>query len=265
MNLIIVGNGFDINHGLQTAYLDFKNFIKDKKNDLFTIDVLDTLYDLGEDWCDFEEGLGRIKETEKANQTIKILGNMGITAITDILQKHFQEWVHSLCLVAPNKYRFNKNDLFFSFNYTHTLENVYNVPINNIKYIHGCVADGLFGFGQKIKYGHSIGKSSSDPNRQALLTETEKNVREIIKQNESYFGNLKNVETIKIFGHSYSDIDFPYFERIDECVKGVKWEFGEFKPKDIQGAKFYMERLGIDQSRGRILPSEELFEKTSTK
>ena len=31
MNLIIVGNGFDINHGLQTAFLDFKNFIKDKK------------------------------------------------------------------------------------------------------------------------------------------------------------------------------------------------------------------------------------------
>lgn len=262
MNLIIVGNGFDINHGLQTAYLDFKNYIKDKKNDLFTIDVLDTLYDLGEDWCDFEEGLGRIKETEKANQTIKILGNMGITAITDILQKHFQEWVHSLCLVAPNKYRFNKNDLFFSFNYTHTLKSVYNVPINNIKHIHGCVADKLFGFGQKIKYGHRIGISSCDPNRQALLTETEKNVCEIIKQNESYFRGLKNVETIKIFGHSYSDIDFPYFKKINGCVKEAKWEFGWFKNKDIQRAKSYMERLGIDQTRGKILNNDKLFERS---
>ena len=148
-----------------------------------------------------------------------------------------------------------------SFNYTHTLENIYNVPMNNIKYIHGCVADKLYSFGQKIKYGHRIGISSCDPNRQTLLTETAKNVREIIEQNESYFSGLNNVETIKIFGHSYSDIDFPYFETINYYAKEAKWEFGWHKCKDIQAAETYMKRLGIDHSQGKVLPNDNLFEK----
>ena len=97
MNLIIIGNGFDLNHRLKTAYSDFRDFIKDIKNDLLTIEVLDSLYNLGDEWCEFEEGLGLIKETPEANKTISLLGVMGIKAFTEKLHDYFRDWVASIC------------------------------------------------------------------------------------------------------------------------------------------------------------------------
>ena len=69
--------------------------------------------------------------------------------------------------MAHNKYRFNKNDLFFSFNYTHTLENVYNVPMNNIKHITRSLVDK-----KETKHFFFLTESLSDLGLKTLIRQT---------------------------------------------------------------------------------------------
>ena len=60
--------------------------------------------------------------------------------------------------------KIEQNDsVFFTFNYTKTLENLYNIPSSNIIHIHGCVEDNedfILGHGKSYE---DIAKMNSGP------------------------------------------------------------------------------------------------------
>ena len=53
--LYIVGNGFDIHHGVKSRYSDFKDYVQANGSDLY--DTLEKYFNTDELWSDFEETL----------------------------------------------------------------------------------------------------------------------------------------------------------------------------------------------------------------
>ena len=243
MNLVIIGNGFDLAHGLKTRYADFHNYLE--KTDLDCIDRLDLLFTFGEQWCDFENGLGHLKESA-AQLVLKSYPGI-YTTIKDEIQRAFASWVISLEEKnnATKKYELSKVDEYLSFNYTHTLHRSYDIDEDNIHYIHGCVGLGCV--------GNSI--------TQSLLDATVKDVDGIIARNKDYFNSLsdKNIYTIKVFGHSYSDIDFPYFQEIHNQLPNAKWMFGCYDKSDQTKAFEYIYNLQLKESERKIMDSKDMF------
>lgn len=269
MNLIILGNGFDIAHGLITRYSDFRSFLvacgqKESQADSKSyklVEILDDLFDFGENWQDFEIGLGRVKA-----DGLSALLSYGLNGIEDTiagdLQSAFAKWVISISAgKATPIFKLDYDDKYFMFNYTHTLEEIYGVSDNRIKYIHGCAGVGCY-ISEVIRFGHE--RKTGNKNEQLLLDATIKDVKRIIGENVDYFNDLKNcgIDTIKIMGVSYSDVDFPYFQEIRKKLPNAKWEFGYHTEDDRNRANEYLRKLNLN-ANAEIKPSNSMFERVS--
>lgn len=72
MNLFIIGNGFDAAHGLETSYVDFRNYLETTKWDFLTKFeepygyVPESRREIVEEllWKEFETNLSNINEDE---------------------------------------------------------------------------------------------------------------------------------------------------------------------------------------------------------
>ncbi|MFT0214074.1 AbiH family protein, partial [Pseudomonas sp. F1_0610] len=149
------------------------------------------------------------------------------------------------------------NSLYLNFNYTDTLESYYGVNSESINYIHGNINNE--DNDTEIVLGHAVNLDSVDeldmkkPDNLSLAEEEEweswkndqydfsvelgkevvrsyfnktfKNTKKIIDENKNFFLSLKEVTEIVIVGHSLSDVDLPYIEKIKQCVDlDAKWK-----------------------------------------
>lgn len=154
--LYIIGNGFDIYHGIHSKYSDFREYVSSENSELF--DLLEKYFPLDEKWSDFEEVLAELDVDYFKENSRKYLVPYGAEDWSDSNHHDYQnyieeclellsinlkeilnEWVVNLTI--PNfstkkKLNLITNSLFLNFNYTKTLENVYKINENNIKYIH---------------------------------------------------------------------------------------------------------------------------------
>ena len=58
MKLFIVGNGFDLGHGIPCEYSDFRNYLLENRGDI--LEIMEKYYYLGQDsnlWSHFETSL----------------------------------------------------------------------------------------------------------------------------------------------------------------------------------------------------------------
>ena len=149
-NLIILGNGFDLAHGLQTKYSDFRDYIWNNNREFY--EQL-TKYIFEDDlWNDFENALGSFDDGEIKEMSKAAYLNYDDNyynydrAISDELEfstkisEYLLEWVKSIDIKtkpAVSRKIINNDNIFINFNYTDTLEKVYDIVNNNILYIHG--------------------------------------------------------------------------------------------------------------------------------
>ena len=169
MKLFIIGNGFDIGHGLPTGYWDFRTFL-----DLVYPEFLRSFeehYDIYPGmsaeakkktlWSRFESNLANIDEDTiiEIGTSIELDLESGDVGIEDTLYSYFtdeyqyieklagylKQWVRSIkirdCLPRTSLIDKNNRDLFLTFNYTAVLENVYGITPGNIVHIHGSLRD----------------------------------------------------------------------------------------------------------------------------
>lgn len=173
--LVVIGNGFDLAHGLHTKYSDFMEYLcsYEKKpnmiDDRFSVSTQDQerhrfyeairKYIPEQDlWSSFEEALGFLncKQVQddnscyfldygddnwhdSANHDFQYMISEDLSFATNI-SRYFSEWIlHINTSVQPilSSSVLNGNCLFLNFNYTDTLEKVYSIPASNILYIHG--------------------------------------------------------------------------------------------------------------------------------
>ncbi|WP_263065597.1 bacteriophage abortive infection AbiH family protein [Dickeya dadantii] len=151
--LYIIGNGFDLWHGLKTSYTHFYDFAREKLEEVSEF----YSFDLNDDvpWNDFENTLGTFNwhEFYTTNNNIDVDAEdfrpsfvYGLEdELTEQAEQHvesirecFQEWVESIDIsMAEKKLPFPKSAQFITFNYTSTLEYTYCINDQKVLHIHG--------------------------------------------------------------------------------------------------------------------------------
>lgn len=261
--LHIIGNGFDLAHDIDSKYSDFKKYAwRHASHKSYYLGVLESCYpekDIKSGelmlWSDLEHALGNLDFQQAfviGTEDIKLDDGHGLLyqaqmedateymllSMFGVFHELFEAWVHSINLSsAPlaNILHFDSNGLFLSFNYTETLESIYNIPGCNIRYLHG-----RRNTNDKLIVGHcnNIDGDSYLPKDPAIceyqayrsiadvVNDERKNVTDIILKNDDFWQQLSNIDKVVIYGHSLSDVDRPYFKQIASNINPAsEWYF----------------------------------------
>jgi len=294
MKLFVIGNGFDIGHGIRCKYSHFQEYLDDNREDI--LEIMGKFYYTGEDselWSDFETSLERDIDYDSLSEIVgenspnfasddfrdgdwydaQIYIEQECDELLENIRSGFEEWITSLEISQiKKKYALNDSDRYITFNYTDVLEKIYNITLSNILHMHNKVGEELiFGHGKNLEdfnvkkalYGDENAFLSYDEDGNiessavgheqfaenavcAFYNKMRKPTEQILNNHIDFFNNLSNVEEIVVLGHSYNEIDLPYFKKIAESTNtNSKWILLYFTDKDKMAAEKVMDRLGV--------------------
>ena len=173
--LYVIGNGFDLHHGLKTSYYDFSQYLRENDNDLYETLENYISYPQSDNnlWLRFEENLANLDAEEILSENSDYLPNIAsdefrardLHTFPDVMQQNFERLTVDLLQNFKNfilnvefknsiyerKITLDKNSKFLNFNYTDTLERVYGIESKHITYIHNSVNNS-----EGIILGHGI-------------------------------------------------------------------------------------------------------------
>lgn len=278
--LVIVGNGFDVNHGLPSRYSNYKAWLRNHDKQLY--DFLERYIDVkGDWWNDFERSLSEInvpkliKETPlENNQTVPGMPPSfyepacgHLDSIRDKIARSFTEWINSMVSIQISKaVDLPQASLYISFNYTDTLERVYGINENRILYIHGKASrrDNLiYGHGKnqfllehdvKQKYGlyesEDFYKAGTYGNSEYQLTHHlaywEKNpYTQLAKYSDVLLLAVRSFETVHVFGLSFSEVDFPYIQWMVMHNPNLHWKVSWHSDEDMTRISETLKALNV--------------------
>lgn len=258
--LYIIGNGFDLAHGLPTRYCDFREWlIKNKHQDV--VEKLESYYPLEENkdykWSNFEDALGKpwIEDIYNDNKDNCINPEDSdnikefCSEITSSIEERFgsetqqipnllTEWIKTankkLATTTPiNIPLFETNGYYLNFNYTTTLENLYHIDRESILHIHGhCIDDKqvIVGFKEVVALGNETFPDTTYEDDavaqiKRIAESLKKPIEELINNNKNFFERLTLVDKVVVYGHSLNDIDFEYFKQVHHFVGNAPWFF----------------------------------------
>lgn len=284
--LYIVGNGFDLWHGLPTSYDQFNEFAEEALSEIenyYSFDL--SRHGL---WCDFESSLGRYdwKAFYDEHNHIDVASDSFRPSFiycleddlaqqtdqhVDSIRECFQEWVSEIDVTsAVRKMEFAVNAKFLTFNYTSTLEIVYSCPDEQILHIHGkseAFDQLIFGHGDTMKeeaefdeYGESTRTPFSDAEGAAKYPffALRKPVEEVLKTHECFFESLEHVNEIVVIGHSLNKIDLPYFKKVAERVPAAYWTVCFFTAKEEVHHVQALVECGVPETQIRLCSYSDL-------
>lgn len=183
VTLNVIGNGFDLMHGVESSYYNFRDSLG-KNNSLRF--ALETYLNVEDVWADFEDALAHINsgamfevidmwlddfnaydpDAQAADFFAAVDTATGPSqTITNDLPRRFRMWVESL-KVLDMTYRplngvvCNSNTL--NFNYTEFIEELYGVEKENVCYIHGYRRKAKYHRKDKLILGHVPGAGDDD-------------------------------------------------------------------------------------------------------
>lgn len=249
--LYVIGNGFDLWHGLPTSYGQFYEFAKE------TLDEISNYYSLdvtkSGPWCDFENSLADFNWYEffDAHNHIDVDSESFrpsfVCCLEDDLEHQadlhvetirdcFRDWVDGIDVsVAERRMFFTQDSKFITFNYTSTLESIYGIDDDNVFHIHGRADkcdELIFGHGEAMEEEPELDESG-DSNR-TMFSDAEgaakypfyalqKPVDKVLESNENFFNSLEHIDEIFVIGHSLNKIDLPYFIKLAERAPSAEW------------------------------------------
>lgn len=283
--LYIIGNGFDLHHGIKCRYADFKKYCEGQDEEMAK--HLEMFHENPEKlWSDFEAEMGNI-DADKLLEWARLLDsewNTGwkghyrfvdeVSEGVDYLRTltlSFRDWVLSLKLedVKPMLKLEKQDSLFLNFNYTKTLEEIYHIRRNQIWYIHG-VAEGDFA---NLVVGHNLSErevwkkfsSNNELEDEArkeimeLVTGWRKPTEQIIARNENFFQSLDGVKEVMALGHSMASVDMPYFQEVkDNTSPDTTWGISVFDERDYQRKTEAVEELELRKDNVRFFHLEDI-------
>lgn len=277
-NIVIVGNGFDVNHGLPSSYAHFKKWLRVNDKDLF--DFLDKYIDVsGEWWNDFERSLSEInvpqliRDTPLKKSKTSIVGlppsfshpaSWRLDSVREAISLKFTEWVKTLDGVKiEKKIELPEACLYISFNYTDTLERVYGIEMNRIVYIHGKASRGdelIYGHGKnQFVLENDIMKKyhlhrSNDFFTAGTYGDSESELTTHISywqkyiQIGSYYDVLRSAvigaNKVYVYGLSFSEVDYPYLQWMVVKNRNLKWRVSWHSENDKKSISDTLRTLG---------------------
>lgn len=164
--LYVIGNGFDLHHGIQSSYWNYMKWLESNYPQLYK-EIEHTFRGATEEswWADFENGLGHVDWFYNVNSgtsstykvgDVEVKGKKSpsrLMALYDAIQESFSQWIKSLDVQVKSVHPdldIEKNAQFLTFNYTNTLQCAYGIPNDNVLYIHGNAERG-----DKLIVGHN--------------------------------------------------------------------------------------------------------------
>ncbi len=281
--LFIIGNGFDIYHGISSRYRDFRKYLESSDRDL--CEKLREYFNYDNLWSDFEQSLADFDANHLIENAMDSLVPYSddnwsdayhhdyqneidevVQALSETLKSRFASWVSQLEIPSSagrKRLRYiDESTLFLSFNYTPTLQSVYAIPDKNVLHIHGKAGNEL----SKLILGHAwnpydrvalrghVNLDEEDPR----VTEgnqiidryfklTYKPTSKIIKANTSFFLRLISLKEIFVLGHSISKVDIDYFRQIVKSINlnTVKWYVSHHGNDELSRHRDTIHKLGV--------------------
>lgn len=279
--LYIIGNGFDLAHGIPTRYRDYHEWLK-AEGEQWMMDMLEFYFgnEPGEHrnilWSDLERALGvysikDIYDFLRGGHKLDIDHVMrSVGEVEAEVQYHFVEichkfnetfarWCRSIDLTSASKlslFNFTPSDRFLTFNYSDTLEKVYGVAESQILHIHGRAVqpndEMIVGHNRPATMPQEIEEDFYDheANYKAIIdtvNKLEKKTREIIGRNRKFFNAQNDVKEVVVVGHSVADVDMPYFEVVKKNIaSGANWRFSYYNDIDVVHIHDVAAELGLD-------------------
>lgn len=266
--LYIIGNGFDLFHGLPTRTSDFCDILSNQIIPGEFENAYEVFYNYGVDWGKFENSLSNI-DPEVIEE--------GIVDYPDYLSDYesdregvifnTKEYLNSLSTAINNSLlqlaktanvmlyknkihkkirniKIGKDDYIVSFNYTSTLEALYCVDESKIIHIHGNASKGemlVFGYKDDIntkRYNKLINTDSDD--RDYYIDEQrfsivdfcrswKKSIR--LKELKVFLDKIGVIDEVFVLGHSMSDVDREYMELIEQIINPISWNISQYDNK----------------------------------
>ncbi|GAO72883.1 bacteriophage abortive infection AbiH family protein [Comamonas sp. E6] len=290
--LYIVGNGFDLHHGIRSSYYAFGAYLK--AVDGATYDELERYFSVDEQfWGEFEAQLANLDTDSLLDDASTFLAGYGdedwsdsghhdyefeltrvVKAISSTLRQRFAEWVRQIAIPTPTEVAtkllpIRKDARYLTFNYTDTLQRVYGIAESNVFHIHGAagrINDRLvLGHGWKRGLVDSL-NFGADPESMDTrvmngneivdnyFTETFKPTASVIEENQPFFQSLQGLKKIYIMGHSLSNVDLPYLEELCRHIdaKDVQWQVSFHE--NSSDAEASMHSIGVNSEKVLFVP-----------
>lgn len=282
-SLFIIGNGFDLAHGIKSSYEDFHQYLKaeypDADGDEFTMPESTSMQDGGEEfdddmvvsyllrlisntepngdkWSDLENSLGVLDFGEWLDDIPEILDEDGdpdlwknsynmedassnLVVPTITINKLFSDWINVIKIEGRIRKKADfealinrNNDLFLTFNYTKTLEILYQTE--NVCHIHGEQgSDLLFGHGNDTDFNDdNMSKHTGSENAlQRIQDSLRKDTTGAIKNHQEFFDNLSSsIDKIYCYGFSFSKVDEVYIQEICNSLStdNIIWYLNDY-------------------------------------
>jgi hypothetical protein len=260
--LYVIGNGFDLWHGIPSAYWNFKEYVRQRDREVFSA-VADYL-PAGDDWSSLESALADIDVESIIDDLAHFMGSYADDDWSDSSHHDFQyevdqvvrrlstqltvlfcEWVRILPIPTLDTAkallkRVDPGAAFLNFNYTSTLQELYAVPDNHVLHIHGeakILDDELvLGHAWNPKHRQSLNDRDDIEEIDTRLVEahdilddyfskTFKPSEKLILEHQAFFNQLDAVATVYVLGHSLSDVDLPYLKALlrAPAVAAARW------------------------------------------
>lgn len=290
--LYIIGNGFDLHHGIRSSYAAFGRYLKEVDAD--TYDQLERYFSVDDNfWWQFEEQLAHLDTDSLLDDAAAYLPSYGaddwseaghhdyeyeldrvIAAISSMLRLRFSEWVRQLVIPPPTLMiskllPLRRDACYLTFNYTDTLQRVYGIRDASVNHIHGAAArtnDQLvLGHGWERtaadSFNHGIDPELADVRVMAgnkiidrYFTKTFKPTAHVIETNQPFFRNLSGIKKIFIMGHSLSAVDRPYLLELRRHLGNgdVQWQVSFHGSSE--DAKAGMDSMGVDVNEVSFVP-----------
>lgn len=244
-------------------------------------------------WCDFEKELGNLIIPEELTSSFeapyyaseeyrdndlqynRITVELELFPVSKSLKEIFLAWIKQADSDPCEPfYKLDSDSVFFSFNYTHTLERIYGIQDQHILHIHNKI-------GNEIIYGHDystdkwektnlpeyyeVMNQQNVPNEyisdidfsirdgyEALgtfYTKSGKHPEANIANHESFWKKISTVDEIVVLGTSLANGDEKYIRHIASCVNldKVKWILYFHKENQEQELKQKVIQAGVPE------------------
>ena len=267
--LFIIGNGLDLAHGLPTRFdPDFKVIAEGIEPKMFWDLYQSRKADI---WSDFENLLAHPdfnkleeiftgyepdyfsdRESERDGIILQVYNN---GKLKDALYRFAESAEKSLGMINRNIFLEKILDIegiYISFNYTHTLEYVYNIPTEKVLHIHGEVGKNNLELGYvdgdflPEKYSYDIRQKGRGPYVELKIEDYINGIddyyirtayEELVNKCKSLYKEIRvdllerfidqwscDFKEIVVYGHSCA-IDFDYFKCINNKYPHADWTF----------------------------------------
>ena len=186
--------------------------------------------------------------------------------------------------------KIEENSIFLTFNYTKSLELYYGISQEQILHIHNKAESEdtlILGHGidpetfeqeevkppeglsedelsqweerQNDNYNFSIELEKSE--LMQYFKNSFKPTHEIIEHYENFFMQLKSISKVYVLGHSISDIDFPYLEKIVSAIGSDKteWFVSYYKPEEAEDRWQKLLDLNLGKDQIKLIKMAELI------